>query len=549
VKLPSTGALDAKTRAVQDRRYDPNRHYDAVIIGTGMSALTTACLLANAGQKICMIEAHDSPGGMAHSFRMGKYHFCAQVHYIWGCAPGERMYEFLRKIGLEKEVTFAALDPKGYDRVRLPDGKKVFIPCGFDRLVKNIDQAYPGQGASVRKFTDLVHQLHAAIERLPDGPLSVLRLIGCLPWMGTLIRYRNKTVQEVLDECRVPREAQAVLVADAGDFMAPPCQLSMLAYCQLFSGYNSGAYYPTRHFRFLTERLAQFVTDHDGHIFYETEVGRINVGKAGVESVESTDGKVFKGNQFVCNMDPQKAAGLIGWERFPRQYEKPLRYDYSPSGIMIYLGLDGVNLLDAGFGRFNTWHLEQWDMNAMWEDQRRGDFSRPWVFVSTPSLHTADHGTTPPGGQVMEVATYCEFDDFARLKQTDTKAYLRAKNELADRLLDVVERDYLPDLRQHIAVKVVGTPLTHADYCRAPMGNAYGSMLTPRNISLGRLDSRTPFQNLLWCNASSGYAGVHGCIGNGIGVYAALTGDHFFPTKQRRTDEELAAALHLLEAP
>ena len=82
-------------------------------MGTGMSALTVGALLANSGKKICMVEAHDHPGGMAHSFTMGDYTFCAQVHYIWGCAPGGRIYEFLNRIGLEKDITFELFDTNG----------------------------------------------------------------------------------------------------------------------------------------------------------------------------------------------------------------------------------------------------------------------------------------------------------------------------------------------------------------------------------------------------------------------------------------------------
>lgn len=36
-----------------------------------------------------VLEAHDVPGGYAHTFRMRDYRFCAQVHYVFGCGEGE----------------------------------------------------------------------------------------------------------------------------------------------------------------------------------------------------------------------------------------------------------------------------------------------------------------------------------------------------------------------------------------------------------------------------------------------------------------------------
>ena len=92
----------------------------------------------------------------------------------------------------------------------------------------------------------------------------------------------------------------------------------------------------------------------------------------------------------------------------------------------------------------------------------------------------------------------------------------------------MVEEKYVPGLRKHIAVKIVGTPTTHEDFCMAPKGNAYGSYLNPEQIGLSRLKADTPFNNLWWCNASSGFGGIHGTISTGMDLYMNLTGDKFY---------------------
>jgi phytoene dehydrogenase-like protein len=88
MKKSSTSALIKEQHAAQDARYAQGHSYDYVIIGTGSSALTVGSLLAHKGYKVCLLEAHDIPGGYAQTFHTGEYHFCGQVHYIWGCAPG-----------------------------------------------------------------------------------------------------------------------------------------------------------------------------------------------------------------------------------------------------------------------------------------------------------------------------------------------------------------------------------------------------------------------------------------------------------------------------
>jgi phytoene dehydrogenase-like protein len=197
--------------------------------------------------------------------------------------------------------------------------------------------------------------------------------------------------------------------------------------------------------------------------------------------------------------------------------------------MVMYLGLKDIDLKKYGFGNYNFWHLTQWDMNKMWKEQLSGNFEKPWVFISTPTLHSHEPGVTPPGGQIMEIATLTDFDSFKDAQNLSYVEYAKKKKALADRLLDFVEQNYIPELRKHIAVQVVGTPTTNEDYVMAPRGNAYGSLMTPEQMGPKRLKAFTPWSNFFWCNASSGYAGVYGTVFTGAQLYIDLTGDKFLP--------------------
>lgn len=535
----STGALTADQRAEQDRIYNENHTYDYVIIGTGMSALSAGALLANAGYRICMLEAHDVPGGYAHTFFMNDFYFCAQVHYIWGCAPGQPIYEFLRHLGLENDITFMPYDPDGYDHMVLPDGKRVKIPYGYENTVRNIDNAYPGQKQSLERFFSILDKLNDEISQLPSKQFGWWEMITQGYKFSTLFRYRNKTLQDVFNECKLSRESQAILNANTGDLMCPPEELSIFAYLGLFGGYNKGAYYPEKHFKYFIERLAGYITEHkDCHIYYETEVTGIHMSGSSVESVTTQDGKRFKAANYICNMDPQKAAQLIGREKFPNGHLQPLSYEYSPSSLMIYLGIKGIDLRDYGFGNHNVWHLEQWDINRAWREIRQNHYEKPWMFFSTPTLHTEFPGVAPDGNQILEIGTSANYGHFKKLYDENPHEYRKQKRALAQRLLNIASEKYIPDLEKHIALKVVGSPVTNETYCFAPNGNCYGSDMTPRNMGLKRLNSETPWRNLFWCNASSGYPSIYGTTYTGMGLYGRLTGDNFYKPENAPTVEK-----------
>ena len=87
-----------------------------------MGGLAVGALLANAGRRVLMLEAHDVPGGYAHTFSVREYRFCAQVHYIFNCGEGESIHAFLDKLGIAETVPFVRLDVEGFDHVVI-DGR------------------------------------------------------------------------------------------------------------------------------------------------------------------------------------------------------------------------------------------------------------------------------------------------------------------------------------------------------------------------------------------------------------------------------------------
>ncbi len=196
----------------------------------------------------------------------------------------------------------------------------------------------------------------------------------------TLLRYHRATLQQIFDECKVGPEAQAVLTANSGYFMCPPDELSLLAYHGLFSGFNRGAYAPRKPFRHMTDRFEKFITSqHDCHIYYQSEVTRVHTSGTSVDAVVTGDGRRFTAPTILWNGDSQKMAEASA-------YRKPVDEEESLTAVTCCLEVQGIDLRDYGFGRHHTWHLEQWDMNRAWDEAMGGDWSRPWMLMATPSL-------------------------------------------------------------------------------------------------------------------------------------------------------------------
>lgn len=506
---------------------DAGTDFDDLVIGAGMAGLAVASLLAKSGRRVLVLEAHDVPGGYAHTFAMKQFRFCAQVHYVFGCGEGETIDRLLGRLELRDAVPFVRLDPEGFDHVVVA-GDRVRIPNGLAKYRERLLRRYPDWRAPILGYFEAVGAAGEELDRADELPktLTPLSVARSAYRFRHLLRHARSTLQDVYDALRMPRHLGAILAGQSGDYLLPPRDVSFLLHVALVCGYDRGAYYPTHHYASLVDALADSIRARPGSaLLLEHEVARIHAEGGRVVGVTTRSGQRFTARRYISNADPRRTAQLVGEAHLARDATR-LRYEYSCGTITMYLALAGVHLRDHGFGSFNVWHYPHDDINRMYDDQLvRHDLDDPWLFLSTPTLHSDAPGLCPPGHQLLEVATCADHAYFAELRRRDRRAYNAEKRRIRERLLDVIEARYVPRLRDHLALRVVGTPVTNERFCRAPCGNAYGAALVPGQVTLGRRPFRTQLDNLWMANATAGLPSVAGAIGAGMRLYGDLTGD------------------------
>ena len=311
---------------------------DYLIVGSGLSALAFGALMARAGKRVTVLEAHSAPGGYGHTFSFGRapdvYRFNAQFHYVWNCGPDETVGRFLRKLELEDEVTFERLDSNGFDRMRIP-GYALDIPNDWDTLASRLAALFPRHADRCSAFLGEVRRVEREIDSLPPTPRA-LRMIPRIHRLRRIVRYRNATLQDAFDAFRLPLEAQTLLALQWPDFLLPPSKLSFFAWVALFTGYMGGAYYPTRHFEHVIETLVATIRGHGGEVRLRQRVtGFLLDGDrvSGVIAEEVDDDGVATGPvhelhaaEVVANMDPRRVAEMVGLERFSSRVRGQLLY-------------------------------------------------------------------------------------------------------------------------------------------------------------------------------------------------------------------------------
>ncbi len=290
--------------------------WDDVVIGAGMAGLSAAALLARSGRRVLVLEAHDAPGGYAHTFRVRDFRFCAQVHYIFGCGEGQTIHRFLDDVGIAGEIPWIRLDPDGFDHV-IVGGDRVRIPSGLRTFEQRLVRRWPEAAGALRRYFAAVEGVGVELDRDDELP----RRIDPISLARSALRYRHmlrwsrSTLADVYDAVGMPPRLRAILAGQSGDYLLPPEEVSFVLHVALVWGYDRGAYYPKKHFHHFVERVCDVIRESPGcELRLESPVARIHVEGRRVVGITTADGERHTADRYVSNVDPRATLELAGPE-------------------------------------------------------------------------------------------------------------------------------------------------------------------------------------------------------------------------------------------
>ncbi|MBW4696761.1 MAG: NAD(P)/FAD-dependent oxidoreductase [Aphanocapsa lilacina HA4352-LM1] len=500
-------------------------NFDFVVLGAGLGGLSAAACLTRQGYRVAVLEQHYLPGGCCHTFDYGDYRFCADVHYVSQCAPGQTIGQFLRHI--DRQIEFNSLDPECIDRVVTPEADFA-IPLGWERLRERLIATFPEETAAIRRYCDAISGLHEEMRAL-------LREVNWfdqkwsdwlkLPKYWNLFARRHWTLQDLYDEVGLSPKLQAILAGQSGDYALPPAEIALYTHTSLVRDYAEGAYYPRHHFKRFVDTIVSAIVEGGGAVHYRTPVEQIHIKDHRVDGVVAA-GKLYRAGVYISDLDPKLTVRLMDdpTALSERERQRLTGYEYSASAFNVYLGLDKTfDPSRYGIGNWNIWYYPDGDLNGAYRRQLADDLERPWIFLSCPTLKSHEPGMAPSGNHVLEIATVCAYAPFKQLRETKPEAYKARKREVYRQVMQST-RDLIPDLDKYVRMKIFGTPTTSEFYLGQPEGNIYGAKLIPSQVGLHRLGYRTELSNLFLVGASAGYPSVPGVIGNGMDVAQLLTG-------------------------
>jgi all-trans-retinol 13,14-reductase len=497
-------------------------NWDAVIIGSGISGLATARLLADAGKQVLVLEKHFKFGGYTHTFKRNNYEWDVGIHYIGGNLhkPNSflrRLFDYLSNGNLH----WARMDDI-YDRMVFPDKTYDFI-TGKGAFLETMISYFPKEEKSIRNYIDLVDQVskkslsYYANKAIPG-------LLGSLahPFMSKpFIKYAALSTKEVLTGLGCSTELIGVLTGQWGDYGLPPNQSSFGVQAMVARHYWEGGNYPVGGSRMIAETIIPGIQSRGGKVVLSTGVKEILTHKGKAFGVRLENGDEIKSNIVISSAGVKNTFEVLLKDKKIGSNENVTLDQVQPSSgyYCLHIGLNNT-AADMGLNNANLWIYPDYDHDLNLENYLDdNDQPYPVVFISFPSAKDPSWDKNHPNTSTIEVITIAEFSKHKKWENKEWKnrgdEYEEFKESISKNLLDVLYQQ-AQETKDHVDYYELSTPLTSRDLANYKEGELYGINHTPVRFSQKWLKPQTPIKNLYLTGQDIVTAGVSAALMSGV---------------------------------
>lgn len=146
---------------------------DLLVVGAGFAGLTAAALAAHRGMSTTLVEAHETFGGCAGFFRLGRRTFDVGATTLSAVQPHQPFGRVVNELGLTLDLVRQDVGVSIH-----MDGATIHRYADIDRWIDECDEHFEGGKGAHRQFWKRVHDVERDVwELLASTPLSPLSSI------------------------------------------------------------------------------------------------------------------------------------------------------------------------------------------------------------------------------------------------------------------------------------------------------------------------------------------------------------------------------------
>lgn len=515
------------------KRLEKKTGYDAIVIGSGLGAMTFGAIMAKRGKKVLLLEKHYVAGGFTHVFKRKEYEWDVGIHYIGDVHIDYTFMRILFDYISDHKLKWKEMD-EVYDRIIIEDRAYDF-KAGKENFIAMLHEKFPKEKKAIDRYVEMVYECTARNKKFFKErafPPLISKLFG---WFFTnkYYAYSDRTTKEVLDGLTDDQELKDVLAGQYGDYGLPPAQSSFAMQAVVNKHYWKGGAFPIGGCERIAETIIPVIEEAGGAVAIRAGVNRIIVKNGKATGVEMEDGTTLQAPMIVSGAGYLNTMGRL----LDSKVQKQIGFDMersaakpSISHVCLYIGLK-ENLRELGIGSTNYWVYSGNDHDRTVREYLE-DPSKPFpiTYISFPSLKDPEWEQRYPGKSTIEMITLAPYEWFAKWEDDRWKhrgeAYEAYKEEFSQRLLKELYKQF-PQLEGKIDYYELSTPLSTSHFVNYENGEIYGLEHTPERFRMKELRPQTPIKNLYLTGQDISTCGIGGALVSGLLTTARATNSLF----------------------
>lgn len=483
-----------------------------IIIGSGLGGLSCGVVLAKNGYEVTVLEQGAQVGGCLQCFTRQGVKFETGMHFIGSAAKGQTLQRLFKY--LEIDVKLSQLDPAGYEVISL-NGEHYAFATGRERFIDTLAAQFPGQRDNLCRLWDIIDHvasassLHSLRHTETDAALD--------------IQYQLRSINDVLQSVITDARLRDVLVGNLPLYAAEWDKTPFSTFAFIMDFYNQSAWRVVGGSDHVAGSLVGTLHRYGGQVLTRKKVIAVDCDDSHATGVTCADGSRYAADLVIADIHPARLMEIVTSPLLRPAYRRRIAaLPETVGGFALYVRFkeNRVPYMNHNFYSYrqgSPWHCEQytadnWPMGYLYMhfcDSDRQAYARSGVILSYMRMEEVQPWKGTRRGH--------RGDDYLRFKQVH-----------AERLLDVVERDF-PHLRADIEDYETSTPLTYFDYTGTEGGSMYGIAKDIIRGAAARVHHRTKIPNLMLTGQNINSHGILGVlVGTMVTCGEVLTSERIF---------------------
>jgi len=430
--------------------------YDDVVIGGGVSGLTTAVLLAQNGRRVCVLEQAAQIAPTIRGFvRKGTY-FDTGFHYGTMLGEGEPFRRLCERLGIMSDIDVRPYACTADSLYVTEEGFTFDFESGLDKFIGRLIGLFADERPAIVRFGDRVRDF---LTRLNDSFFATV--------MNPAAIFQNgsEPFSKYLDSNFSSPRLKTILSSHAVLYGSVPQETSVDYHTMVCGAYYDRSWQIVGGGRAIVDGFARKLRECGVAVHTGCHVARIRTdeGKA-VEAVVLENGETIFCENCIFTGHPRNLVSMLPAGSLRPVYQSRLEsLEDTVSAIVVYCR-SGKAGREGALNNTILLHRQFPDL-----------FCYDAAFANRPMYISRSIGENRSDG--LSIICPCLYGEVERWKDSVVgerpAAYYQWKREAAEAVVEGA-RKYCDGRLGDVEIVDVATPLTFRDFMGAPQGCLYG---------------------------------------------------------------------------